>query len=192
MGLIARAMGYPLVARSDQPLFATASAAACARSCAAWTMTSTAATTPARRSGGGRDREAGNSMCWTWPRANRCARRKDHRGPAREGSPCRSASDSFTYIASRSSGSPRACRFEPSCSRYTEQAIVKYGLFRAAGWAPSGSRAATLEPRRLRPCPLRPITRRGRAPVARWRIDAARDHLAADAPGALPAGAMPV
>ena len=23
---------------------------------------------------------------------------------------------------------PSSCRFEPSCSRYTEQAIVKYGL----------------------------------------------------------------
>jgi uncharacterized protein len=28
---------------------------------------------------------------------------------------------------------PTGCRFEPSCSRYTEQAIVKYGLLRG-GW----------------------------------------------------------
>lgn len=27
---------------------------------------------------------------------------------------------------------PSSCRFEPSCSRYTEQAIVKYGLFRGS------------------------------------------------------------
>lgn len=25
---------------------------------------------------------------------------------------------------------PSSCRFEPSCSRYTEQAIERYGLFR--------------------------------------------------------------
>lgn len=28
---------------------------------------------------------------------------------------------------------PNSCRYEPSCSRYTEQAIQKYGLFRG-GW----------------------------------------------------------
>jgi putative membrane protein insertion efficiency factor len=28
---------------------------------------------------------------------------------------------------------PSSCRFEPSCSRYTEQAIQKYGLLRG-GW----------------------------------------------------------
>jgi len=28
---------------------------------------------------------------------------------------------------------PSSCRFEPSCSRYTEQAIEKYGLLRG-GW----------------------------------------------------------
>lgn len=28
---------------------------------------------------------------------------------------------------------PSSCRFEPSCSRYTEQAITKYGLLRG-GW----------------------------------------------------------
>jgi putative membrane protein insertion efficiency factor len=27
---------------------------------------------------------------------------------------------------------PRACRFEPSCSRYTEQAIEQYGLLRGS------------------------------------------------------------
>ena len=27
---------------------------------------------------------------------------------------------------------PSGCRFEPSCSRYTEQAIVKYGLFKGS------------------------------------------------------------
>ncbi len=27
---------------------------------------------------------------------------------------------------------PSSCRFEPSCSRYTEQAIVKYGLLRGS------------------------------------------------------------
>ena len=39
---------------------------------------------------------------------------------------------------------PSSCRFEPTCSRYTEQAIEKYGLLQAAaGWAPSASPAAT-------------------------------------------------
>jgi putative membrane protein insertion efficiency factor len=27
---------------------------------------------------------------------------------------------------------PSSCRYEPTCSRYTEQAIQKYGLFRGA------------------------------------------------------------
>jgi putative membrane protein insertion efficiency factor len=27
---------------------------------------------------------------------------------------------------------PSSCRFEPSCSRYTEQAIEKYGLMRGS------------------------------------------------------------
>ena len=27
---------------------------------------------------------------------------------------------------------PRSCRYEPSCSRYTEQAIAKYGLFKGS------------------------------------------------------------
>jgi uncharacterized protein len=27
---------------------------------------------------------------------------------------------------------PSSCRFEPSCSRYTEQAIQKYGLWRGS------------------------------------------------------------
>ena len=27
---------------------------------------------------------------------------------------------------------PTSCRFEPTCSRYTEQAIVKYGLVRGS------------------------------------------------------------
>ncbi|HEX5467306.1 MAG TPA: membrane protein insertion efficiency factor YidD [Candidatus Limnocylindrales bacterium] len=44
---------------------------------------------------------------------------------------------------------PSSCRYEPTCSRYTEQAIVKYGLVRGAvmgarrigrchPWAPGG------------------------------------------------------
>ena len=28
---------------------------------------------------------------------------------------------------------PSSCRFEPSCSRYTEGAILKYGVFKG-GW----------------------------------------------------------
>ena len=27
---------------------------------------------------------------------------------------------------------PSSCRFEPTCSRYTEQAIAKYGLFKGS------------------------------------------------------------
>ena len=27
---------------------------------------------------------------------------------------------------------PSSCRYEPTCSRYTEQAIAKYGLFRGS------------------------------------------------------------
>ena len=27
---------------------------------------------------------------------------------------------------------PSSCRFEPTCSRYTEQAIIKYGLLRGS------------------------------------------------------------
>jgi uncharacterized protein len=32
---------------------------------------------------------------------------------------------------------PSSCRFEPSCSRYTEQAIQKYGLLRGS-WMGAG------------------------------------------------------
>ena len=45
---------------------------------------------------------------------------------------------------------PSSCRFEPSCSRYTEQAIQKYGLLRGSwmgakriGRCHPGTRAAT-------------------------------------------------
>ena len=38
---------------------------------------------------------------------------------------------------------PSSCRYEPTCSRYTEQAIEKYGLLEGAGWVPGGSPAAT-------------------------------------------------
>jgi len=38
---------------------------------------------------------------------------------------------------------PKACRFEPTCSEYTRQAIVRYGVARGAflgfGWLRSGS-----------------------------------------------------
>ena len=27
---------------------------------------------------------------------------------------------------------PSSCRFEPSCSRYTEEAIMKYGIFKGS------------------------------------------------------------
>jgi putative component of membrane protein insertase Oxa1/YidC/SpoIIIJ protein YidD len=33
---------------------------------------------------------------------------------------------------------PASCRFEPTCSRYTEQAIQKYGLLRGHPWNPGG------------------------------------------------------
>ena len=39
---------------------------------------------------------------------------------------------------------PSSCRYEPTCSRYTEQAIEQYGLIRAAGWA--RSRIARCQP----------------------------------------------
>ena len=52
---------------------------------------------------------------------------------------------------------PDSCRFEPTCSRYTEQAIVRYGLLRGSLM---GARrifeVPSLEPRRLRPGPLTP------------------------------------
>ena len=34
---------------------------------------------------------------------------------------------------------PSSCRYEPSCSHYTEQAIEKYGLVKGPGWAPGVS-----------------------------------------------------
>ena len=37
---------------------------------------------------------------------------------------------------------PPSCRFEPTCSRYTEQAIEKYGLLQGSWMGASGSRAA--------------------------------------------------
>jgi putative membrane protein insertion efficiency factor len=34
------------------------------------------------------------------------------------------------YQAGRPALFPAACRFSPSCSQYTKQAIAKYGIFR--------------------------------------------------------------
>jgi putative membrane protein insertion efficiency factor len=39
---------------------------------------------------------------------------------------------------------PASCRFEPTCSRYTEQAIQRYGLFR--GSAMGAGRIARCHP----------------------------------------------
>ena len=50
---------------------------------------------------------------------------------------------------------PSSCRFEPSCSRYTEQAIVKYGLFKGSWMGAKRDRALpSVESGGLRPCPL--------------------------------------
>ena len=45
---------------------------------------------------------------------------------------------------------PSGCRFEPSCSRYTEQAIQKYGLLRGSLDGRKAPRPVpSLEPGRL-------------------------------------------
>jgi uncharacterized protein len=50
---------------------------------------------------------------------------------------------------------PPSCRFEPTCSRYTEQAIEKYGLLKRQLDGRQADRAVPpVEPGRLRPGPL--------------------------------------
>ncbi len=60
-----------------------------------------------------------------------------------------------TSIGSCSPGCRARCRFEPSCSRYTEQAIERYGLLEGSWMGATSHRPLrSLASRRLRPRPL--------------------------------------